>query len=97
MVETWAMVFMGTLFLVSFHRPDTRTGVGGQGPYGALLREVNKDINCWKTKKGAYSVILGCDAQVECQPTQEPITACGLGGGMAKNILHNLEMQLEAE
>ena len=49
-------------------------------------------------QKGARSVILGCDAQVEFQPSQDPSTGCGLRGGKTKNIQHNtLEIQLEAE
>ena len=59
--------------------------------------KVNKEINSWKTKKGATSVILGCDAQVEFQPNQEPLAECGLWGGKTKNLQHsNREMQLEA-
>ena len=98
MPEGWAMVLMGTLMLVIFYLPDTWKGVEMQGPYGELLREVHKDINYWKTKKGATSVTLGCDAQVEFQQTQEPFTGCGLRGGKTKNIQdNNLEIQFEAE
>ena len=68
-----------------------------QGPYGEVLRAENKEMNCWKTKKGAKSVILSCDAQVEFQPSQEPLTGSGQCGDIAKNTEHNnLEMQLEA-
>ena len=53
-------------------------GVAMKGPYVELLQEVTKEINCWNTKKGATSRILGCDAQVEFQPNQEPFTGCGI-------------------
>ena len=77
---------------------DTWKGVEMQRPYGELLREVNKEINYWKTQKGTKSVMLECDAQVEFQPNHEPLTGSGLRGGKTKNIQHNkLEMQLEAE
>ena len=73
-------------------------GVEMQGPSGELLREVNKEINYWRTKKGATSAILGCDAHVDFQPNLEPDTGCGLRGGSTKNIQCNsLEVQHEAE
>ena len=57
-----------------------------QGQCGELLKEVNKEIKNWKTKKGAKSVILVCDAQVEFQPNEEPFNGCGPRGGKTKNI-----------
>ena len=77
---------MNTLTLVSLYLPDTWKGVEIQGPYGILLREVNMEIKYWTTKKGAKSVILGCDAQVEFQSNQEPFIGCALHGGKSKNI-----------
>ena len=69
-----------------------------QGAYGALLRNVNKEIGYWEPKKEVKSVVLGCDAPVGFQPNQELSTGCGLCGGKTNNIQHNnLEMQVEAD
>ena len=43
-----------------------------------LLREVNKEVNDWMRETGATSAILGCGAQVECQPNQELFIGCGV-------------------
>ena len=66
-----------------------------QGTYGELLREVNNENQ--DKRKGATSVILGCEAQVEFQPNQEPFIGCEPRGGNTQNIQHNkLEMQRQA-
>ena len=51
-----------------------------------VRKDVNKEINDWKTKKEVPSGILGCDAQVEFQPDHESSIGCGLRGDKNKNI-----------
>ena len=67
------MVLIQTI-LVTLYLPNTWRGEKTVAKYRTILREINKEVNGLKQGCNITAVLMGTDALVEFQPSQELFT-----------------------